>query len=989
MKKYILLLWMCLLNVGFLYAQDNITVQGTVTDAETGQPLIGAGVAVKGTTLGAQTDATGNFTITAPSDGTLVVDYLGYERTETPINGQTTLEIQLGTSAQQLEQVVVVGYGTQEKRDITGSISSVEGEEIARQASQNPVSAMQGKVAGVQITNSGAPGASPQVRIRGTGSAYGKVEPLYVVDGTFVDDLSFLNPADIASMEVLKDASSAAIYGVRAANGVVLVTTKRGEAGQMRVNYNGFVGIQRVTNQLEMANAQQYATLVNEKVGTDLVDPGAFSTDWYDQVLRTAKIHNHQVSVSGGSEKVTYSASAGYLNQQGIVEGHDYERITARLQTDFNISEHVKVGYSGIFYNYDSKDIPGGIFYQSYVAPPVLPVFRPDGNYGDPADIGVGNFANPQATLDWFNQTSGGQQLTGNVFGEVKFLENFTFRTSLGLNYGINEYRNYVSQDSLTTIQFAERSLLTKSRTKSSSWLIENTLTYDKTFGDHEVTALLGTSAQEDREELFLGRANDVPFESEGNLYLSLGDPETFFVENEGDRFTFLSYFGRVNYSFKNRYLFTGTLRYDASSKFPADERWDYFPSIGLGWIVTEEPFMSTQTIFNNLKLRASWGKLGNEGVPTGLFIVPVNNDPRYAAIFGNTPYVGRNITTAVPPRLLWEVVNETDIGVEMAFLDYRLTLEADWYNKETKDAIFDAPQLGTQGYSSGVLRGNFADFRNTGFEFVANWEDEAGTDFSYNVGVNFSSNRNEVTALATGNTELFSGGVGVAGNLASVSRIGDPIGSFYGYVVDGIFQTEGDVAGSAQPGAKPGDFIYRDQNNDGLINSLDKVILGNPNPGYFYGINTGFRYKNFDLQVDIQGVADVDIYNANRNVRFGNENYDADFFENRWHGQGTSNTYPSANLAGSNLNVNSWYVEKGDYIRLRNLQLGYNLPTDLVSKWKMQTARIFLNAQNPITIFDYNGFSPEVGGSPLNAGIDSNVYPLSATYNLGVNVTF
>ncbi|MFD2999663.1 SusC/RagA family TonB-linked outer membrane protein [Pontibacter toksunensis] len=988
MMKNLLLLMMCLLSVNLLFAQSTITVQGKVTDATSGQPLIGAGVAVQGTTTGTQTDAEGNFTLAAPPEGTLVISYLGYNDKQVPINNNTSLNVQLAVNQQQLEEVVVVGYGVQEKRDITGSISSVEGEEIARQASQNPVSAMQGKVAGVQITNSGAPGASPQVRIRGTGSAYGKVEPLYVVDGTFVDDLNFLNPADIESIEVLKDASSAAIYGVRAANGVVLVTTKRGTAGQMRVNYNGFVGVQRVTNQLEMANARQYATLLNERSELNNIDPNTPSTDWFEQILRTAKIHNHQVSVSGGSEKATYSASAGYLNQEGIVEGHEYERITARLQTDINISENVKVGYSGIFYNYASEDIPGGIFYQAYVAPPIMRVYKLNGFYGDPADIDVGNFANPQASLDWFNQESGGQQLTSNVFGEVKFLENFTFRSSLGLNYGINEFRNYVSEDSLTTVQKALRSRLTKSRSKMSSWLVENTLTYDNTFGDHEVTALLGTSAQENRSEAFSGSASDVPFESEGNLYLSLGDPETFSISNTGDKFSFLSYFGRLNYSFKNRYLFTGTLRYDASSKFPADERWDYFPSIGVGWIVTEEPFMSTQTILNNLKLRASWGKLGNEGIPTNIFTQTVNNNPRYSAIFGGIPYLGRNITTLVPPTLLWEVVNETDIGVEMAFLNFRLTVEADWYNKETKDAIFDAPVLGTLGTSNSFIRGNYADFRNTGFEFVMNWQDEVGTDFSYDIGINFSTNRNEVTELATGNTELFAGGV-VDGNLASVSRVGDPIGSFYGYVVDGIFQTEADVEGSAQPLAEPGDFMFRDQNGDGVIDAGDKVVLGNPNPGYYYGINTGFRFMGFDLQLDIQGVADVDIYNANRNIRFGNENYDADFFENRWLGPGTSNTYPSADLSGSNLNINSWYVEKGDYIRIRNLQLGYNLPTDLVNEWRMQSARIFLNAQNPVTLFDYNGFSPEIGGSPLSAGLDNNVYPLSATYNLGVNVTF
>lgn len=404
MKKNILLLLMCLLSVHLVFAQEMITISGKVTDATSGQPLIGAGVAVMGTSSGTQTDVNGNYTISAPADGTLIADYLGYERRQVPINGQTTINVQLATSAQQLEQVVVVGYGTQEKRDVTGSIASIKGEEIARQSSQNPVSALQGKVAGVTITNSGAPGAAPQIRIRGAGSALGSSDPLYVVDGTFVDNLSFLNPADIASIEILKDASSAAIYGVRAANGVVLVTTKRGKAGEQRVNYNGYVGVQRVTNKLEMADAQQYATLINEKNGSELIRSDFPTTDWFDQILQTAFIHNHQVTASGGSEKVTYSASAGYLNQEGIVKGNDYERITARLQTDFNINDNIKVGYNGIFYNYNSTDIPGDIFYQAFVAPPIIPVRKANGNYGDSFDFNVGNFANPQASLDWYNQ---------------------------------------------------------------------------------------------------------------------------------------------------------------------------------------------------------------------------------------------------------------------------------------------------------------------------------------------------------------------------------------------------------------------------------------------------------------------------------------------------------------------------------------------------------------------------------------------------------
>ncbi|WP_242918590.1 SusC/RagA family TonB-linked outer membrane protein [Pontibacter liquoris] len=992
MKKYILLLFLSLLYVPFLYAQNTITVQGNVTDATTGQPLIGAGVSVKGTSTGTQTDATGAFTLSAPADGTLVVDYLGYNRQEVPINNQTTLNVKLGVNAEQLKEVVVVGYGTQEKRDVTGSISSVKGETIARQATQNPVSALQGKVAGVQITNSGAPGSSPQIRIRGVGSAQGGTQPLYVVDGTFVSDLSFLNPADIESMEILKDASSAAIYGVRAANGVVLVTTKRGAAGQMRVSYNGYVGTQRVTNKLELANAQEYATLINEKQGTNQVGANNPSTDWYDQILRNALVHNHQVMAAGGSDKVTYTLSAGYLNQEGIVKGNDYEKITARLQTDINFTKNIKVGYSAIFYDYKSNDIPSTIFYQAFVAPPVLPIFKANGNYGDPADIGLGDFANPQASLDWYNQKSQGQRLNGNAFAEISFLDALTFRTSLGIDYGIDQYRNYIAADSLTTVQKAQRSTLTKSRSKTTSWLWENTLTYNKTIGDNDITALVGISSQENRSELFAGSANDVPFESEANLYLSLGDPETFDITNTGDRYTFASYFGRVNYSFQDKYLLTATLRYDGSSKFPKSDRWDYFPSIGLGWRVTEESFMKNQTIFDNLKLRASWGKLGNNQIPSNIFTLLVSDPGSYTAVFGGVPSIGRSIASIVPPTLLWENVKETDLGAEMGFLNNRLTLEADWYNKKTENAIFTVPILGSAGLLSNEITGNFATFRNRGFEVVAGWSDNVGDDFSYNLGVNISTNKNEVTELTTGNNALFNGNLPVGGYQVTISRVGDPIGSYYGYIVDGIFQNEQEIAESAQANSgsiAPGDFRYRDLNGDGVIDSRDKTIIGNPNAGLVYGFNSGFTYKSFDLQVDVQGVADVDVYNGNRNTRYGNENYSKDFYDNRWHGAGTSNSYPSADLTGGNLDPNDFYVESGAYVRLRNIQLGYNLPTGVIEKWKMQAFRVYVNAQNAITLFDYNGFSPEIGGSPISQGVDLNVYPLSATYNLGVNVTF
>lgn len=986
--KQVLLLFLCLLFAHLVSAQDDLNISGRVTDSSTGEPLIGANIQVKGTNRGTLTNASGNFTLTAPANGTLVVNYIGYERKEVPVNNQSTLNIALAVSATALEQVVVVGYGTQEKKEVTGSISSVTGEELNRQSSQNPVASMQGRVAGVQITNSGAPGASPQVRIRGAGSAFGGVEPLYIVDGMFVNDLSFLNPNDIESIDVLKDASSASIYGIRAANGVVLVTTKKGREGTLQVNYNSYAGAQVVTNQVNMASALKYALMVNEKTGAATV--GQYpTTDWYDQVMRPyAIVHNHQLGVSGGSDKSTYNFSVGYLNQQGAVEKNDYQKITARLQNDFKIRTNVRAGYNALLYNFKSDDIPGNIFYQAYVAPPIMAVRREDGRYGDPADYNVGNFANPQATLDWFNQKSRGQSLTSTAYAELDILKDFTFRTSLGLNYGFNEFRNYTSEDSLTSVQYANVSRLSKETSRSRRWLWENTLTYDQTFGVHKVRALLGYSSQEDRFEAVGGTIADVPFYNEGSLNFSLGDPSTAVLNNAAGLNTVLSAFARLNYTFKDRYLLTASIRRDGSSKFPKESRFDNFPSIGLGWIVSDEPFMANQNILNFLKLRASWGKLGNENIPANITIQTVSTGGLYNYYFGGMLNIGSNITTRVSPTLFWEEVKEINVGSEMGFMNNQLTVDLDYYNKTTENAIFDVPILGSLGTSNNSIRGNFASFRNAGLELASSWRDKAGS-FDYNVGANISYNKNTVTSISTGDNPVYSGGLPVGGYLTTISRIGSPIGAFYGYEVDGIFQTEAEVSSSAQPNAKPGYFRYKDQNKDGVIDNRDKTIIGNPNPRFTYGITSGFIFRNFDFQLDIQGVAGVEIYNAMKGVRYGNENYTEDFYQNRWHGPGTSNEYPSADLAGPNLDPNSWFIESGDYVRIRNVQVGYAISNSLTEAWKIQRLRVYANAQNPYTYFTYTGFTPEVGGSPTSAGIDLNVYPLSATYNLGVNVIF
>ncbi len=967
----------------------DIKVNGKVTNSN-GEPVPGVSIHVKGSTAGTTTTNDGVYSLSVPENAVLVFSSIGYETVEIPVNKRSVIDITLQIVARSMEQVVVVGYGTQRKVDVTGSISSIKGAELSKQSSQNAVSSLQGKVAGVQITNNGGPGASPQVRIRGVGSLTA-TDPLYIVDGTIVSDLSFLNPNDIESVDILKDASSLSIYGVRAANGVILVTTKKGHKGKPQLSYNSYVGAQIVTNRLLMASAIKYAFLINEKLGMPTV-PEYPTTDWYKQILRPAAItHNHQLAVTGGTNKLTYNASLGYFNQQGLVDKNDYGKITGRVQADYKVNKDFKIGAQAIYYNYNSTDIPGDIFYQAYVAPPIMAVRKANGHYGDPFDYNVGNFANPQASLDWYNQRSKGNSITASVYGEYKFANYFTFRSNFGTTNGINESRRYVSKDSLTTVQHTSVSSLNRDSSHARKWVWDNTLTYERKIFKHRLKALVGYSSSEDKFTSDGWSVNNVANTGESSLKISNGDPSTVKHSFGGNRATFISYFARLNYAYDDRYLLTATMRRDGSSKFPSDNRFDNFPSLGVGWNITKEKFMEHQKIFDNLKLKASWGKLGNASIPTNISVARVDSGGIYNYVFAGTGGVvwhGANNTVFPPKSLVWEVVKETDLGFEMGLLKNKLFIEADYYDRQTQNGIFSLPILGTVGTSNSSVLGNFATYDNKGFEFSATWRSNIRT-LKYNIGVNLSANKNKVVSILGGNVDLYGGGLPVGGYLTTIARVGQPIGSFYGYKVTGVFQTDAQASASAQPNAKAGYFIYKDQNADGVIDSKDKVILGNPNPKITYGFNSGFEFKKFDCQLDIQGVAGNDIYNANKGVRFGNENYTDDFYKNRWHGAGTSNTYPSADLSGANLDPNSWFVEKGGFIRVRNAQVGYTISSHILDRWKIQKLRVYLNAQNPFTYFKYKGFTPEIGGAPMSTGIDLNVYPLSATYNFGVNVIF
>ncbi len=990
------------LNTAFA---QNTAVKGIVTDAASNESLIGVSVKVKGTTQGTQTDINGAFSLSVPSGAVLVFSYIGYSPLEIPVTG-AVLDVKLNAQANQLSQVVVIGYGTQKKMDNTGAIGTVKGSDIAKEASTNVLSALQGKAAGVEIINSGQPGSSPQITIRGFGTIYGRTTPLFVVDDVWYDDISFLNDNDIESVNILKDASSTAIFGVRGANGVVVITTKRGKKGKPIINYNSYYGWQKVTNQVQMANGPEYATAINELyayTGTIFTtDPNQYgTTNWYNQILRNAFVMNQQISLNGGNEKDTYGVSFGYLDQDGIVKTNNYQRYTLHVTNDFTPMKGLKIGFTGNLLSSGSDDVDPGIYHQLYTAAPIVPVYYNDGKYGDPNDYSIGGGANynPQATIDFYNQHSKNKQFSGNIYGQYEIIKGLVFKTSFGGQLAQAEVRHFTPIYDATVAQQSSTTRLDVNHTENRNWIWENTLTYDKTIEKHKITALLGYGAQRNETNYADATADSVPYMKNGNLHTSF-PPGANVVYTKPTDLNLLStaiyQIARVNYSYADKYLLNASIRHDGASEFYPNS-YGWFPSVGGGWVISNEDFMKDQHFFNDLKIRVSYGENGNAGVPVVLGQQIVTIDPgQYTAIFGMPPitYQGASINTVVPEKTTWEKTQSTDIGIEGTVIDNHLAFDFGYYNRLTNNAIFAIPIPGSTGENgpNGGLVGNQADIRNRGFEFTLTWRQQVNKDWFFSISPNLSINDNEVTKVISGNNPVYGGGAGITnGALATRTVAGQPIGEFYGYKVTGVFQNAAEVAASPQKGsAQPGDFIYADVNHDGQISSTDRVNLGNPNAKYNYGINTNAKYKNFDLELDFQGRADVSIYNANLAYRFGNENFTQDFYQHRWHGEGTSNTYPSVNI-GSTLNSapNSFYVTSGAYFRLRNAQLGYNLPSSLVRKWKIQSVRIFANAQNPLNFFGYKGFSPEVGGGPTNLGIDANLYPLYATYNFGMNVTF
>ena len=1048
------------------------TIKGTVVD-EAGEPVIGASVQVQGTKTGAITDFNGNFSVDAPSNATLLISYVGFVTETVSVQGRNNIQVTLREDATSLNDVVVIGYGTQKKKLVTGATVQVKGDEIAKLNTTNALEAMQSSTPGVQITQSSSqPGKSFNVYIRGKGTI-GDNTPLYVIDGVAGGNLDGINPNDIESIDVLKDAASAAIYGARAANGVILVTTKQGKAGKIELSYNGAVGWSNVYKRPQLLNAQQYMTIFDEYnfnvsgqrldwtgyVPQDILDKvanGWEGTDWWDVFTnKNAVQNNHSVTLTGGTDRSKFAMSYTFTGNEGIMgadQASYYKRHTIRINSDhvllkakdfdvITIGENISLGYN------KSHDLAEGGMYWSYIhsllqTVPLMPQYADNGdiyNYQDPAgNLTYGRgwaasmFYNP-----WENLTKGGWNSmaesrninsSATAFVVIQPIKGLRFRSQFNYNWGSGAYRSYSEPSAPGATNPSTTYNVSQSAWLNSGWSIENTLTYDlPIFSGHKITAMIGQSFQSSAWSTNVGGSNQVAWGDQlatlkgwdsawlSNIVLEDATVATL-TGNPNDEEYLASWFGRVTWDWNETYMATVTMRYDGSSIFADGHRWGWFPSVSAGWVVSNEPFMeSTKSWMDFLKLRASWGQNGNNRISKYQYLPTIELSGASSGYkFGSDlltttagiPHTGAYAKIVPNPDVTWETSEQIDFGFDARFLSSRLGLNFDWYKKTTKDWLVLGPQVGIMGTSPAYINGG--DVQNTGIELALTWNDRIGKDLSYNVGVNFATNKNKVTRINNENHYLPG-----AGNLLSqgtdyVSRAeeGHPIGYFYGMSYSGIWQNQAQIDAARAAGkavlddAKPGDCIWDDWNGDGVIvgkgegAGTDKHEIGNPNPDVMLGINLGLAYKGFDFAINGAGAFGMQVMRSYRS--YGDdpdENYDTSIF-NRWHGEGTSNTVPriSGNGHPNTIWVSQRYMEDADYFKIKTVTLGY----DFKNIWKtcpFQQFRFYVQVQNLYTFTGYTGLDPEVGntggGYNWESGIDLGLYPPARTFLVGASIKF
>lgn len=994
-QKILALVFLSFLPLALL---SQVTVKGIVTD-ETNETLPGVAVIVQGTTRGTSTDLNGSYSIEVRPEEALVFSMIGLV-SQTHIVGQrTSINVVLMSEATAIDEVVVVGYGSQKAKDLTAPIVKVKGEDLALQSTANAMQAMQGKAAGVQIINSGVPGRGPSVKIRGIGSIGDYANPLFIVDGVFVDNVDFLSSSDIEDLVVLKDASAAAIYGVRAANGVILITTKSGKSGEPIISYDSYIGFQKPVNIMPLATKAQYVEVLNE-ANADLTgyvprnpDNYPTSTDWYKELVRNAPMTNHSIDISGSSEKTSYSLGGSYLFQDGIMDAlNKYERLNLRIRLDQNVNKYLKIGFNNILSRYSQYNPNDGAFFGAFVNPPVYSVYDPNNvdaypvKFGSPQTYGFGNqYGNPVAAAYYPEHFEKGNKIVFSTYAEFyPIKDKLTFKVSYNQDLGNYTPRSFEPEYNVGGSQGVRESILEKFSGVSNKQIIDNLLTYNNRKGNHTYSILLGQSTRIEKWEILAGSAKNVLGLDDQSKYLTTGSVLGRNAWDNGSRYHGLSFFTRGTYNYDSKYLLTVTFRADGSSKY--QKKWGYFPSIGLGWNLSQEDFMKDQQIFSFLKARASWGMLGNDNVPANSTERLGLTGPGSSGIFNDRLIDGVGAQTVLQNSLRWEVVNEFNFGFDFVSTSTKLSGDLDFYYRTTDNVVFYAP-IATGGGIADLLSNN-GKVLNAGIELMLNWNDKISDNLNYHIGFNATSILNRVLELEGRD---YIPGAYVRGNYATRTAVGHPIGAFYGYEIDGVYKSEGEALQDpvSQTIKDKGFFKYKDQNGDNLIDDADKVYLGSAIPWLITGFDLGLNYKKFDVSLALYGQVGNKILNVKRMNRdiFSDGNYDKDFVENRWTSDNHSNTYPSAQAYNFSFTqqANDFFVEDGSFVRIQNIQIGYT--TQAIKQIKM--LRVYISAQRPYTFFTYNGFTPEIGGSPISAGVDNSVYPMQAIYSLGLKANF
>lgn len=991
-----------------LHAQQQAkTVTGTVTDVS-GEPIIGANIRIKGTTTGTITDIDGNFSIEAEPQSVIEVSYIGYLTQETVINNQKSIRFLLKEDTKTLDEVVVIGYGVQKKADLTGSVANINTEKLNTQSNANIGQALQGKIAGVDIVSQGgAPGSGTRIMVRGIGTL-NNASPLYIVDGMYMNSIDHINPNDIASIDVLKDASSAAIYGSRAANGVIIVTTKEGSntEGKPIIDLSVNLGISTASKFLDMLDAKGWAevtTIARQAIGKPALDMATDlankpDNDWQDIMFRPALMQNYNLSVKGGGKYSTYYTGLGYFNQDGIVKGTNYQRYNIQSKNDYKRGIFSAGTNLIISFSHDKplhQELRGGMIGTILQSVPTLEKYDDTreggygGTYGD-----VVNIPHPLAIIDdnIMDRYNENVKIFANLYAQIELFKGLKYKLNLTPDFSFERYKNYLNKYDfgLATNSITQ---LTERQRRRRNILVENLLTFDRTFGEHKISALAGYTYQDSRFRHIQAYGEGLP---QG---LEEIDAATTNRSNEGNswRSVLTSILGRVFYSYQNKYLFTATIRRDGSSKFGKNNRYGYFPSFSLGWNVAEEKFMENVHWLDQLKLRGGYGVLGNQEIDNYQYSSTITTGINYPD--GN----GGLLQGAFPknfanPDIKWEETAMTNVGIDFMAFNNRLSLTADYYVKNTKDILLTVPIPISSGGANDPIR-NAGKIRNNGFEFNLGWMDQPNPDISYGINLIGSFNKNKVIAMGSESGSI-KGGSTNQNITTSETKAGYPIGGYWLISTAGYFNSQEEVNAYAkdgkkiQPVAEPGDIKFVDANNDGVINDDDRVFQGSPFPDFTFALNGNMRYKNFDLSIGLQGVLGNKIYNATRqtleDVTKGS-NFLASCLD-YWTPENKNASHPRLTWDDPNRNTRAEsdrYLENGSYLRLRSVQLGYTFPQTWF-KGAIQHARVYINAENLFTITSYSGYSPDVNADNANyRGFDNFIYPTNRTFMLGLNVTF